>query len=383
METDNTDTAATASIEDVAACAAQVDAQVKEALSRVLAQRRSVETAFRYVTALSPGTRANCWSIAEAAGHEGAHRMQALLGSYAWDWKDLRDQLPALAAAWLPGDSDDLIGPGIAIDETAHLKDGDATACAAPQHAGCAGGVANCVTTVFSAYVTPGDQAWADFDLYMPERWAGDQERRRAAGIPDDLTFTTKPDLATGQLQRLLAAALPAGWVAADEVYGRSGKLRAACKKAGLASVFIIPCNFSVTTGAGTVIQAQDAIADAVFERRSCGSGSKGPRYSDWALVATADPREFLLIRRLISRPDNQYTFYLCHAPEGRPATLTYFVTIAGRRWPVEVGHRWHRSSDAAFSRLCSLFLVGFLFLFWRCPAGTGVEAGRARPALA
>ena len=124
--------------------------------------------------------------------------------------------------------------------------------------------------------------------------------------------------------------------MAADEVYGRSGKLRAACKKAGLASVFIIPCNFSVTTGACTVIQAQDAIADAVFERRSCGNGSKGPRYSDWALVATADPREFLLIRRLISRPDNQYTFYLCHAPEDRPATLTYFVTIAGRRWPVE-----------------------------------------------
>jgi len=48
-----------------------------------------------------------------------------------------------------------------------------------------------------------------------------------------------------------------------------------------------------------------------------------------------------------------------------------------------EVGHRWHRSSCVAFSWLCSLFLVGFLFLFWRCPAGAGVEAGRACPALA
>jgi len=56
---------------------------------------------------------------------------------------------------------------------------------------------------------------------------------------------------------------------------------------------------------------------------------------------------------------------------------------VAGYYWDVEVGHRWHRSSDAAFSRLCSLFLVGFLFLFGRCPAGTGVEAGRAGPALA
>ena len=51
-------------------------------LGRVLAQRRSVEVAFAYVAALSPGTRANCWALAEAAGHEGWGRMQALVGSY-------------------------------------------------------------------------------------------------------------------------------------------------------------------------------------------------------------------------------------------------------------------------------------------------------------
>ena len=80
--------------------------------------------------------------------------MQALLGSYRWDWKDLRGELAARAASWLPCDPDDLIGPGIAIDETAQLKNGDATACLAPQHAGCTGKVENCVTTLFSAYVT-------------------------------------------------------------------------------------------------------------------------------------------------------------------------------------------------------------------------------------
>ncbi len=76
---------------------------------------------------------------------------------------------------------------------------------------------------------------------------------------------------------------------------------------------------------------------DAVFERRSCGTGTKGPRLSDWALTATASPRHFLLIRRLISRP-GQYTFYLCYAPHRRPATIPHFIAIAiaGRRWPVE-----------------------------------------------
>lgn len=61
------------------------------------------------------------------------------------------------------------------------------------QHAGCTGKVENCVTTVFSAYVTAGGQAWADFDVYMPRRWAEDLPRRRAAAIPDDLGFATKP----------------------------------------------------------------------------------------------------------------------------------------------------------------------------------------------
>ncbi len=53
------------------------------------------------------------------------------------------------------------------------------------------------------------------------------------------------------------------------------------------------------------MIKAEDAAGDALFERRLCGNGSKGPRYADWALAATASPRHVLLIRRLLSRPDN------------------------------------------------------------------------------
>jgi hypothetical protein len=335
VEENNYDTAAWASIDDVADCTAGVDAQVRAVLGRVLAQRRSVEVAFGYLSVLSPGVRANCWALAEEAGHEGPHRMQALLRTYRWDSKDLRGELPGLAAAWLPCDLGDLIGPGIAIDETAQLKHGDATACVAPQHAGCTGQVENCVTTVFSAYVTTSGQAWADFDVYMPGRWAGDLERRRAAGIPEDLAMATKPDLAIGQVRRLVAAGLPAGWVAFDEVYTRSGTLRETCQKAGLAYVGILPCDFLITLPSRTVIRADQAVKDAVFERRSCGTGTKGPRLADWALTGTASPRHFLLIRRLISRPE-QLTFYLCYAPQGRPATMPYFIAIAGRRWPAE-----------------------------------------------
>ena len=72
-------------------------------LGRVLAQRRSAGTALDYIRGLAPGVKANCWGLAEAAGHQSPYRMQALPGSYRWDWKGLRAELP-LARAWLPCD---------------------------------------------------------------------------------------------------------------------------------------------------------------------------------------------------------------------------------------------------------------------------------------
>src|SRR5262249_50733697 len=103
----------------------------------------------------------------------------------------------------------------------------------------------------------------------------------------------------------------------------------------------------------------EEAVADAVFERRSCGNGSKGPRYSDWALTATGIGGQYLLIRRLISRP-HQHTFYLCWAPPDTPATMTYFITIAGRRWPVAETFKpgkdtfgWDQSQTRNFNGIC------------------------------
>jgi hypothetical protein len=234
-------------------------------------------------------------------------------------------------------DPGDLTGPGLAFDETAHLRKGESAACVSPQHAGMTGKAGNCVTWVFAALVTALGQARVDFGVYMPECRAKDPRRREKAGIPAGLAFTAKPELAIAQARRLIAAGIRAMWAAADEVYGRCGEFRAALRELSLAYVVIIPCDYRVTLARDTVIRADAATPGAVVEQRSCGNGTKGPRYGDRALIATADPREFLLIRRFPDRDRNQYAFYLCRAPEGRPATMTYFITIAGRRWPVEV----------------------------------------------
>ena len=79
-----------ASIEDAAECGERADSLVSGVLSRVMRQRRSIGAALDYVKALSRGTRANCWELAEEAGHEGPHRLQALLGRHQWSWEELR-----------------------------------------------------------------------------------------------------------------------------------------------------------------------------------------------------------------------------------------------------------------------------------------------------
>jgi DDE superfamily endonuclease len=337
---DNEATAAAVSIEDAAECGERADALVSGLLSRVMRQARTVTAAMDYIRALSRDVRANAWELAEKAGHEGPHRIQALLSRHKWRWEAVRAALPHLAQQVLRDDPGDEIGPGLAFDETADLRKGKSTACVSPQHAGVTGKVENCVTWVFAALVTAFGQAWVDFDVYMPGCWAGDPARRKKAGIPEGLAFATKPELAIAQARRLVASGIRVLWAAADEVYGRSSDFRAALRALGLAYVVIIPCDYMVTFAKNKVTRADQAIAEAAFERRSCGNGTKGPRYADWALLGTKDPREFLLIRRLPDRGKNQYTFYLCHAPEGRPATLTYFITIAGRRWPVETTFR-------------------------------------------
>jgi SRSO17 transposase len=334
-------TAAPASIEDVLAARNRANALVSGFLARLMRQQRSLAAAMGYVLALGRDVRANCWDLAERAGHDKPYRFQALLGSYRWSWEDGREMLPGLAEEVLCGDLHDEIGPGLAVDETTDLKRGKATACVSPQHSGVTGRVENCVTWVFAALVTVTGQAWAWFDLYMPEdAWAKAPARRTKAGIPDDLAFAAKPELAIAQVRRLVSLGIRFLWVAADEVYGRSAAFRDTCRALGLSYVVIIPCDYKVRLTKGTApVRADEAAARAVFERRSAGNGTKGPRYSGWALLATADPDEFLLVRKL-DRDENQYTYYLCHAAAGSPATMTYFVTIAGRRWPVETSFK-------------------------------------------
>jgi SRSO17 transposase len=279
------------------------------------------------------GDRKSCWQLAEAAGHATPRRMQALLAEHAWDWKAALAALQRFIAAHL-GDPEAIV----VLDETAELKQGTMTVGVARQHAGITGQVENCQTVVFAAYVTARAHALFDFRLYLPKPWCGDRERRDRAHVPDTTEFTTKPALGTAMLMSAARADVPFAWAAADEVYGRSSKLREACEKAGKGYVVAVPVNFAVTLPSGrktTVAAVARLIPRTAWETRSCGRGCKGHRDYAWAWAATASPRHWVLIRRSLTDRDD-LAFYYCYAPQGRPTSLPVLIRVAGKRWPVE-----------------------------------------------
>ena len=106
------------------------------------------------------------------------------------------------------------------IDETGFLKQGKASCGVARQYTGSAGKITNCQIGVFAAYVSDQGHAFIDRQLYLPKDWTEDLARLRAAHVPEEVGFATKPQLALAMIERAIAAEVPFAWVAADSVYG-------------------------------------------------------------------------------------------------------------------------------------------------------------------
>ena len=71
---------------------------------------------------------------------------------------------------------------------------------------------------MFLSWQTAKGHALVDRALYLPEEWAGDAERRRAAGVPEEGEFATKPTLARHLVERVLATGARPTWGVADAV---------------------------------------------------------------------------------------------------------------------------------------------------------------------
>jgi SRSO17 transposase len=282
--------------------------------------------------------RVNCWSIAEHAGDAGPRGMQRLLSAAVWDEAGVRDDLRGYVL-------EHFADPGavLVVDETGDVKKGAMTVGVQRQYTGTAGRTENAQVAVYLAYAAPAGCAFIDRALYLPRSWTSDPDRCRAAGVPKDTVFATKPALAKEMIGRALDAGTAAGWAAGDEVYGQDPQLRAELARRGLGYVLAVAKSHPVATGIGPrpAIELARRLPARAWQRLSAGPGAKGPRWYDWALIDTTDPAvtdgggpHWLLIRRRIR--DGEYAFYRAHAPG--PVPLAQLVKVAGSRWKIEDG---------------------------------------------
>ena len=312
----------------------------------------------KYVSALvSELPRVNGWSIARHGRDRTPDRAQRLLNHATWDTSAAMSVVRRFAAAGLDTAARRGRRGGMvigAIDETGQEKAGEATAGVKRQYLGCAGRVANGINTVHLSYVREkAGHALIGARQWIPREQIEDPVKFLLMGLPLDLQFRTKGQLAIDITADAAADGIRPDFYCGDEVYGSCTQLREHFEACGQAYVLRVPSNFTLTVAAGTKLTCAQAVAALLkhprrWEVRSAGSGSKGERWYAWAWLATASARHHLLVRRHLKT--GELAFHYCWVPEGQLLTKTRLIRAAGLRWPVEVGHCWHRSSCAAFS---------------------------------
>lgn len=282
--------------------------------------------------------RKNGWQLSEALGESNAHGVQRLLAEADWDEEAVRDELRAYVLEQLGAEQVVLV-----VDETGFLKKGKKSAGVARQYSGTAGRRENCQIGVFLLYASASGHAFLDRALYLPEEWTEDRVRCREAGIPEEVAFATKGELARTMLARAFAAGVQAEWVVGDTVYGYD-ELRLWLDEQEQPYVVAVPETHPVWVAGqqqpvGYVAALLPEDAWAVL---SAGEGSKGARLYEWAWLQLPEQEaerpervRWVLVRRSLADP-SKCAYYRAAGPT--QTTLEELVRVAGSRWRIEEG---------------------------------------------
>jgi SRSO17 transposase len=243
--------------------------------------------------------------------------LQKFIGQAEWDYRPLLDELTLQIGSELGEDDGVLV-----IDPSGFGKKGTESVGVARQWCGRLGKVENCQVGVYLAYVSRREHALVDFRLYLPGVWATDRERRTKAGVPKDICFRTRHELALQMLDER-GGQLPHGWIAGDDEMGRSSWFRKELHSRDERYLLAVPSNTLVRdlrapeplySGHGRRPQVPfmrvdrwcAALAESAWETIEVRDGEKGPLVvqAAWTLVQAksdgkpSDVPEILVIFR-------------------------------------------------------------------------------------
>jgi SRSO17 transposase len=310
--------------------------ELMENIRKVFSNILGFENAKKYINGLlGPSERKNGWQISESQGLKTPYEMQQFIYRGKYSATELKDELRGYIGKKL-GEADGVL----VVDETGFLKQGKKSCGVKRQYSGTAGRIENCQIGVFLTYAGSKGHNPIDRRLYIPEDWIKDKERCAGAGIPETVTFQTKPQMALEMLQEATKAELPYTWVTGDCVYGDYTDIRLWLEQQKKCYVMGVSGKAYVWQGytQKSVSSIMKNLPNEGWSEASCGDGSKGARLYDWLTVQiNPGPVEgynrTLLFRRSQTSPD-EIRAYLCFAPAD--GSVEKMIKVAGTRWTVE-----------------------------------------------
>jgi SRSO17 transposase len=251
------------------------------------------------------------------------------------------------------------------IDETGFPKKGTKSVGVQRQYAGCLGRTDNCQIGVFVNYRSALGHTLIDRRLFMPQQWADDAERREEAGVPDDVIFRTKTELALEMVLSAVERGMPFRWVTGDGVYGDSPVFVQGVRAVGkhyvvdttsdariwLSEPTVIPAGTRMPSGQVTKkpkVTTKPRRLDEVvaelpaksWQRMVVAEGSQGPRWFEYAELwvwfseeGLPSGRERLLVRRSVGQ-QSEVKYHRSNAPAS--VSLQELAQVRGGHWSVE-----------------------------------------------
>jgi len=318
---------------------------------------------------LSDLQRKSIEPMADAAG-QSPRTLQEFLGLLRWDDSAMRDVLQRRVAERHAHPH----SVGL-IDETSFHKQGNQTACVQRQHCGSRGKHDNCVVSVHLGYAADDFHTLLDGELYLPEEtWHEDRDRCRQAGIPDDVVYRAKWEIALEQVRRALGNGVRFAWLTFDEGYGGKPPFLRALDALGQNYVAEIPVSFvgwsrppevmyrehrrdqqhgrprklprlkvrnSPACEVRNLLTCSPRLRKAPWVKFRVKDGEKGPIVWEakcvpfWIKDENGLPSRphRLLIARNVLHPD-ELKFFLSNAPESTP--VEPLLSVAFSRWRIE-----------------------------------------------
>jgi SRSO17 transposase len=189
---------------------------------------------------LLDGERKSIEPMAKRLPDGNEQAMQQLVGQSPWEWNPVWERLARRMVAELVPQS------AWVVDDTGFPKQGAHSVGVERQYSGTLGKTANCQVAVSLHQVSDEADAVLGWRLYLPESWTEDAERRRQAGIPEEVQFRKKWELALELIDQVRGWGLPDQLVLADAGYGEVTAFREGLEGRGLAYAVGVPSNLAV-----------------------------------------------------------------------------------------------------------------------------------------